>query len=114
MSLDRVSCVVVGGPCAAAILRYAQADAPLVCLSAAIHDSRVNAEASAEWANVAQARDQADELVLQLVKDSPDYEADRLFTRWATADGDRKSVLNSIASGVEVLGGFNRQPAAAA
>jgi hypothetical protein len=115
MSLDRMSCIVVGGPGAAAILCYAQADAPLVCLSAAIHDSRVNAEASTEWANVAQARDQADELAFLLVKSGSDHaEGCWQFARWTTADDWRKSVVDNTGSKIEARGGFSRQLAAAA
>jgi hypothetical protein len=60
MSMTEAECAAFGCPGAAAIVRYTQAGAPLVRRLVAVHDSRISAEASTEWATVAHGGDQAD------------------------------------------------------
>jgi single-strand DNA-binding protein len=111
--MDGIRCAFLGRLGDDAIVRYTREGTPLVRFSAAAFDSRDGA--SAEWVNVAQFGQDAEELAAQLAKGSSVYVEGRLrLAQWTTADGERRSALDVTASKIEVLGVFSRQHASAA
>jgi single-stranded DNA-binding protein len=109
MSGDGVYCGVRDRCSTAAIERYTQEGALLAHVSTVADDSRVVAEASAEWMKVAHIAGQAENLVSQSGRGSRVGEESLQRTRWTNADGERKNALDTAASSVEAFDGFNRQ-----